>query len=363
MWRHRWSALGVAILSLSFVSSPAFAQAQAGGMMAMGGGMMGMRHDSATMTQMAMIHELILNHDKITRTVTNLPDGIRTVTESDDPVIAQRIKEHVATMNRRVSTGDDPGLPIETPAVHTIFRNKDKIRTEAHATTKGIVVVQTSTDSVTAAALKQHASEVTDLVRGGMAALHAAMMKNGGMMQGGMMQGGMMQGGMMQGGMMQGGTRGHESPDVTATGHTGHAGATPDSSFTAMQMRGAKAMGVDQYTSTHKFDTLPDGGRIELQRDVDDSIGVAQIRAHLQAIGAAFKSGDFSTPAFVHMRQVPGTEVMAEKRETISYTYRELPRGGELRIVTKDPDALKAIGEFLKFQREDHHAGGVEHPK
>jgi hypothetical protein len=50
----------------------------------------------------------------------------------------------------------------------------------------GIVVVQTSTDRETVAALQQHASEVTDFVNGGMAAMHAAMMKSGGMMQHGM---------------------------------------------------------------------------------------------------------------------------------------------------------------------------------
>src|SRR5579864_8031858 len=51
--------------------------------------MMGMGHDSATMVQLSAIHELIVNHDHIKRTVTNLPNGIRTVTESDDPQIAQ----------------------------------------------------------------------------------------------------------------------------------------------------------------------------------------------------------------------------------------------------------------------------------
>src|SRR4051812_49278676 len=55
-----------------------------------------------------------------------------------------------------------------------------------------------------------------------------------------------------------------------------------DSSFGAMQKRGKQAMGVDQYTSTHKFDALPDGGRIELQRNSDDSAGVATIRAHVR---------------------------------------------------------------------------------
>ena len=41
--------------------------------------------------------------------------------------------------------------------------------------------------------------------------------------------------------------------------------------FEALQTRGQTAMGVNQYTSTHKFDALADGGRIELQRDTNDT--------------------------------------------------------------------------------------------
>src|SRR6185369_15312938 len=78
----------------------------------------------------------------------------------------------------------------------------------------------------------------------------------------------------------------------------------PDTAFDAMQRRGKSAMGVDQYTSSHHFDALPDGGRIELVRDTDDSAGVAQIRRHLREIADAFSRGDFSTPAFVHMQSV-----------------------------------------------------------
>jgi len=115
------------------------------------------------------------------------------------------------------------------------------------------------------------------------------------------------------------------------------AAAAQDSSFAAMQKRGKIAMGVDQYTSIHNFDDLADGGRIELQRDRDDAVGTRAIREHLKAISVAFSSGDFNTPAFVHMRDVPGTKVMASKRSVIRYTFRELPRGGELRITTADP--------------------------
>lgn len=134
--------------------------------------------------------------------------------------------------------------------------------------------------------------------------------------------------------------------------------AAPDTTFAKVQARGRTAMGVDQYTSTHCFDALPTGGRIELQRDVEDAEGVATIRKHFQEIAAAFRNGDFSTPFFVHAQEVPGTKVMAERRAHITYTYRPLPRGGELLIETKDPQALHAIHEFMAFQRSDHRAGG-----
>lgn len=174
------------------------------GMMGMGPGMMmgmgqsmgqSMGHDQATMAQLQVIHTLLANHDRIKRTVTNLPNGIRTATESDDPALAALIKSHVASMGQRVGAGDDPHLPIETPSVHAIFRANDKIKTNYETTEKGIVVIQTSDDAPTVAALQRHASEVTDLVHGGMAALQTAMMKNHGGM---MMHGPMMMPGMMR---------------------------------------------------------------------------------------------------------------------------------------------------------------------
>ena len=167
----------------------------------MGPGMMGMGRHAATMAQLGIIHELIANHDRICRSVTNLPNGIRTVTESDDPQVAEWIKRHVADMGRRVAAGNDPGLPIESPALHAIFRDKDKIRTTLETTERGVVVVQTSDDAKTVAELQRHAAGVTDLVQGGMTAMHTGMMRNaGGRMQRGMMPG-MAHGGMMRGPM------------------------------------------------------------------------------------------------------------------------------------------------------------------
>ena len=164
-----------------------------GGMMGHGG-MMAHANDQATMGQVRDIHQLLANHDRIRRTVTNLADGLRTVTESDNAEVARVIKTHVAEKIGRVQAGDNPNLPMQSPELNAIYRNKDKIRTTVDMTEKGVVVVQTSDDAETVALLQKHASQVTDLVRGGMAAMHTAMMRNtGGRMHGGMM--GMMHGG------------------------------------------------------------------------------------------------------------------------------------------------------------------------
>jgi hypothetical protein len=146
-------------------------------------------------------------------------------------------------------------------------------------------------------------------------------------------------------------------PEVAEGGEARRAAAATDSGFAAVQGRGRAAMGVDQYTSTHLFEPLPDGGRIELQRDAADSAGRARILAHMGEIAAAFAAGDFTVPGYVHALEVPGTRVMAAKRERISYTVESLPRGAALRLRTADGSAVEAIHEFLAFQRMDHRAG------
>jgi hypothetical protein len=130
-----------------------------------------------------------------------------------------------------------------------------------------------------------------------------------------------------------------------------------DSAFAGVQARGAVAMGVNQYTSRHVFEPLPDGGRIALQRDAADSEGAAQIRGHMREIARRFAAGDFTLPGFVHARVVPGTEIMAAKRAAIAYAVDTLPRGAALRIRSADSSAVRAIHEFLAFQRHDHRAG------
>ena len=137
--------------------------------------------------------------------------------------------------------------------------------------------------------------------------------------------------------------------------------ATVDTGFAGVQKRGAAAMGVDQYTSHHVFEDLPDGGRIVLVRDPGDSVGTKTIRAHLREIAGQFANGDFTSPMLVHDQLVPGTRVMAARRARIRYTMRDRTGGGEVRITTSDATARKAVREFLAFQRSEHHAPAHEH--
>jgi hypothetical protein len=148
-------------------------------------------------------------------------------------------------------------------------------------------------------------------------------------------------------------------PVLAQDHHPGSPAPAEDSSFAALQARGKIGMGVDQYAARHRFDDLPDGGRIELQVSPADTAGVRTVREHLRGIARAFAAGDFRTPGFVHAGEVPGTAVMAAKRANLEYRFGPLPGGGEVRIRTEDPEARKAVHAFLGFQRQEHHAPGA----
>jgi hypothetical protein len=149
-----------------------------GMMRGMGGGMMGgrMQHDEAFAADMRLVHEMLAYNERIKRTVTNLPDGIRTVTESDDARVAQFITAHVASMEKRLDEGRV--FNLFSPTLPVLFAKKDKISTKVESTGKGVIVTQTSGDAEVVAALQAHALEVSELARDGMVAMMRGMRAN-----------------------------------------------------------------------------------------------------------------------------------------------------------------------------------------
>jgi hypothetical protein len=125
-----------------------------------------------------------------------------------------------------------------------------------------------------------------------------------------------------------------------------------------VEKHGDEAMAFPHDKTTHHFRLYSAGGAIEVTvNDNKDSQNMQAIRSHLAHIVTMFSNGDFSTPVFVHDQVPPGVPVMKEKRAEISYSFEELPSGGRVRLKTTNPDALKAIHDFLRFQIEDHHTG------
>lgn len=170
MNRHTRIALAAA---LGLASAVAYAQSPG---MGMGQGVMhgptGMltKQDANSATDMGLVMDLVHNNTKIKRSVTKLPDGIKTVTESDDPKVAQDIKAHVASMSGRLKDGKE--FNIFSTTLPVIFDNAKNIKSVVEMTDKGVIVTRTSTDAKVAAALQAHAGEVTELVQEGPTAFH-----------------------------------------------------------------------------------------------------------------------------------------------------------------------------------------------
>jgi hypothetical protein len=128
-----------------------------------------------------------------------------------------------------------------------------------------------------------------------------------------------------------------------------------------VEKHGDEAMGFPHDKTTHHFRLYSDGGAIEVTvNDNKDSQNMQAIRSHLTHIATMFSNGEFSIPMFVHDQVPPGVPVMKDKHAEISYGFEELSTGGRVRIKTTNPDALKAIHQFLRFQVEDHHTGDPE---
>ena len=132
--------------------------------------------------------------------------------------------------------------------------------------------------------------------------------------------------------------------------HSGH--------HAQVDQRGDQVMGFDHTRTTHHLLLKVDGGVIVADAlDPKDQSSIEQIRKHFVEIAALFSRADFSMPHEIHGRIPPGVPEMTELKDRISYKFQERENGGEVRITTKDEQALKAIHAFLRFQIEDHRTG------
>lgn len=131
-----------------------------------------MMGDAGHMDDMQLIHSLLANGAKIRRIVTVRPDGVETVTESDDAGIAKSIQDHVASMYGRVET--QRPIHIRDPLFRAIFEHASQITFAHELTPSGIKVIETSDDPYVVKLIQAHAEVLNRFIKNG----HAEAMKN-----------------------------------------------------------------------------------------------------------------------------------------------------------------------------------------
>ncbi len=156
--------VAAATIALAAQGPPAGAGQGMGQGMGRGRGMM---QDASHQADMAVFHQLLDNGAKIRRQVTARPDGVESITESDDPVIAKAIQGHVEAMSARVTQA----RPIHQrdPLFREVFAHADKIVLKHEATARGVKVVETSTDPYVVKLIQAHADVVTAFIANGRA--------------------------------------------------------------------------------------------------------------------------------------------------------------------------------------------------
>jgi len=120
-----------------------------------------------------VFHELLAKHDKIKRTVEDIPGGVRTVTTSDDPEIAGLIRLHVRQMAARY----EAGMPVRKwdPLFVELLKHFDKITMTMEDVPGGLRVIETSDDPQVALLIRQHAHRgVSEFVERGFDRAHEA---------------------------------------------------------------------------------------------------------------------------------------------------------------------------------------------
>lgn len=127
----------------------------------------GHAHDDRHDADHEVFQFLLQNHNKITRNITELANGVETVTESDDPEVAAKLKEHVEWMDYRIEKTNP--IRMRDPLFAEIFRHADKIKMKHEDTEKGVRVIETSDDPHVVKLIQAHAKVVSGFVERGFA--------------------------------------------------------------------------------------------------------------------------------------------------------------------------------------------------
>lgn len=118
---------------------------------------------------------------------------------------------------------------------------------------------------------------------------------------------------------------------------------------------GSQVMPFDLEATTHEFKPLPNGGLQTVTADnPTDSQQIELIQSHLEEESAKFQTGDFSDPAKIHGKDMPGLASLQSGFSSVDVQYTALANGGKIHYVTDNADLVTAIHTWFNAQRSDH---------
>jgi hypothetical protein len=136
------------------------------------GGMMG-----ASPADMSLYMDMFSRHTEITRTVEEIPGGVRTTTQSNSPDLVAQLQAHVSSMYSHVDHGAE--VMCMSGSLPTLFRHANGYRRRLTIIPSGVIAEETADDPALTQAIRAHAQEVTGFVRDGMPPMMRGMMGPG----------------------------------------------------------------------------------------------------------------------------------------------------------------------------------------
>lgn len=109
-----------------------------------------------------IFHFLLDHRAEIGRIVKQLPNGVETLTEADDPATVAKLKEHVRAMHGRLE--ESRPIHMRDPLFAEIFRNADRIDVVIEETANGVRVRQTSDDPYVVKLIQAHANVLSRFI-------------------------------------------------------------------------------------------------------------------------------------------------------------------------------------------------------
>lgn len=117
---------------------------------------------------------------------------------------------------------------------------------------------------------------------------------------------------------------------------------------------GAQVMPFDQKQAMHMFLPSATGGVVEIVVHDMDATQIALVRSHLLQESAMFIRGDYSDPAYIHGKTMPGLARLESASSGVLVRYFETPSGAAIMLTSGDRVSVAAIHQWLAAQQHDH---------